>query len=382
MKKVLLGTTALLGAGLVASPAFAADGIKLGVGGFFKTAYMVNFDDDGEGERGNERNTDGVFSDSEVHFTGSTVLDNGLEVGARIELEGEDDAGDQIDEAWIYFSGGFGELRMGSDDDALANACIVPPGGTGNFSAFSPNQWGANTNTSNSVCSGVDDRGDAQKFVYISPSFAGFQFTGSYTPNGGDERHGDGVGAHLGMPVNADNESRHNVSAYLSYSYEGDGWGLTAGGGASFEGHVEQTVGPDRDEQDFYQAGLNLTFGNFSVGGVFEYYNDLLDQGANNIDAWVAGAGIAYSMDAWTVGAQYSHGDADDDGSDGGSSTQDRIVLTGNYALGPGINIDGELGYTWLDENGNGAVFTTDGGGISDGSYDAFEIGIGTNITF
>ena len=392
MKKVLLGTTALLGAGLVASPAFAADGIKLGVGGFFKTAYMVNFDDDSEGEPGNEQNTDGVFSDAEIHFTGSTVLDNGLEVGARVELEGEDDSNvdfddeangtDQIDEAWIYFSGGFGELRMGSDDDALANACIVPPGGTGNFSAFSPNQWGANTATSNSVCSGVDDRGDAQKFVYISPSFAGFQFTGSYTPNGGDERHGDGVGAHTGMPDNADDESRHNVSAYLSYSFEGDGWGLTAGGGASFEGHVEQAPGPDREEQDFYQAGLNLTFGNFSVGGVFEYFNDLLDQGDNNIDAWVAGAGIAYTMDAWTVGAQYSHGDADDDGADGGSSTQDRIVLTGNYALGPGINIDGEVGYTWVDENGNGAVFTTDGGGVADGSYDALEIGIGTNITF
>ena len=138
MKKVLLGTTALLGAGLVASPAFAADGIKLGVGGFFKTAYMVNFDDDGEGERGNERNTDGVFSDAEIHFTGETTLDNGLTVGARVELEGEDNSGDgndQIDEAWIYFAGGFGELRMGSDDDALANACIVPPGGTGNFSA-------------------------------------------------------------------------------------------------------------------------------------------------------------------------------------------------------------------------------------------------------
>jgi outer membrane protein OmpU len=386
MKKVLLGTTALLGAGLVASPAFAADGIKLGVGGFFKTAYMVNFDDDSEGERGNERNTDGVFSDAEIHFTGSTVLDNGLEVGARVELEGEDnsvgDGADQIDEAWIYFSGGFGELRMGSDDDALANACIVPPGGTGNFSAFSPNQWGANTNTSNTVCTGVDDRGDAQKFVYITPSFAGFQLTASYTPNGGDERHGDGVGPHLGMPVNADNESRHNFAGYLSYSFEGDGWGLTAGAGAAFEGHVEQTPGPNREEQDFYQAGLNLTFGNFSVGGVFEYFHDLADQGDVDVDAWVAGAGIAYTMDAFTVGAQYSHGDAEDDGADGGDSTQDRIVLTGNYALGPGINIDGEVGYTWLDENGNGAVFTTDGGGVSDGSYDALEIGIGTNITF
>jgi len=39
--------------------------------------------------------------------------------GARIELEGETSS-DQIDEAWIYFSGGFGEVRIGSDDEALA----------------------------------------------------------------------------------------------------------------------------------------------------------------------------------------------------------------------------------------------------------------------
>ena len=379
VKKVLMASSALLGVGLIASPAMAADGIKLGIGGFFKTAYMMNFDDDGEGDLGNERNTDGVFSDSEVHFTGSTVLDNGLEVGARVELEGEDDAGDQIDEAWIWFSGGFGELRMGSDDDALANACIVPPGGTGNFSAFSPNQWGANTLTSNSVCSGVDDRGDAQKFVYISPSFAGFQLTGSYTPNGGDERHGDGVGAHLGMPANTDGESRHNVSLYGTYSYEGDGWGLTAGAGASFEGHVEQAPGPDRDEQDFYQAGLNLTFGNFGVGGVFEYYNDFIDQGASDLDRWVAGIGTAYTLDAWTFGAQYSHLDQESNNSATADEfQQDRVVLTGNYAFGPGINLDGEVGYTWIDTDPEGGTVT----GTDVDDYNSLEIGIGTNITF
>src|SRR4029453_19686734 len=93
VKKVLMASSALLGFGVIASPAIAADGIKLGIGGFFKTAYMVNFDDDSEGDLGNERNTDGVFSDAEVHFTGSTVLDTGLEVGGGVELEGEDEEG-------------------------------------------------------------------------------------------------------------------------------------------------------------------------------------------------------------------------------------------------------------------------------------------------
>jgi predicted porin len=380
VKKKLLAGTAMIGAGLATSPAFAADGIKLSIGGFFKEAYMVVLDDDSEGDLGNEHNTDGFFNDAEVHFTGSTVLDNGLEVGARIELEGEND-GDQIDEAWIFFSGGFGEVRVGSDDEALANACIVPPGGTGNFSAFSPNQWGANTLTSNSVCTGVDDKGDAQKLVYITPSFGGFQLTVSYTPNGGDEDHttADGVGPHVGMPLNEDGESRHNLSAYGTYSYEGDGWGLTAGAGGSWEGHVEQQAGPDRNEQSDYQAGLNLTFGNFGVGGVFEYYKNIVDQGSTDLDRWVAGIGAGYSIDAWSLGVQYSHLDQDSNNSATADEfQQDRVVLTGNYAMGPGINVDGELGYTWIDTDPeNGTV-----GGTDVDDYNAFEIGIGTNFTF
>jgi predicted porin len=378
VKKTLLASSALLGVGLIASPAVAADGIKLSVGGFFKSAYMVVFDDDSEGDLGNERNTDGFFSDAEVHFTGTTILDNGLEVGARIELEGETE-GDQIDEAWVFFSGGFGEVRIGSDDEALANACIVPPGGTGNFSAFSPNQWGANTLTSNVVCGGVDDKSDAQKIIYITPNFAGFQLTMSYTPNGGDEDHVDGVGPHLGMPTNADEESRHNVSLYGTYSYEGDGWGLSAGAGASFEGHVEQGPGPDRDEQEFYQAGVNVSLGNFAVGGVFEYFNDIVDQGPTDLDRWVAGIGAGYTIDAWSLGVQYSHLDQDSNNSATADEfQQDRVVLTGAYALGPGINVDGELGYTWIDTDPEAGTV----GGTEVDDYQALEIGLGTNFTF
>ena len=231
--------------------------IQLSVGGFFRTAYMVVLDDDNSlpdnvaQEPGDDKAEDGVFSDAEIHFVGRTVLDNGLEVGARVELEGEDDDnrrgdGDQIDEAWVYFAGGFGEIRIGSDDEALANSCVLPPGGTANFSAFSPNQWGANSlnsfpfgNVSNSACTGVDDRSDAQKIVYFSPLFHGFQLSASYTPNPDAERHGDGVGAHIGMPpkslreTNGDADS--DASAYLTYSYQGRNWGLTWGGGASWE---------------------------------------------------------------------------------------------------------------------------------------------------
>ncbi len=58
MKKVLLGTSALLGVGTLAGAAQASDGIKLDVGGFFQTVYQGVFDNKSDGHFGNHRNTD------------------------------------------------------------------------------------------------------------------------------------------------------------------------------------------------------------------------------------------------------------------------------------------------------------------------------------
>jgi predicted porin len=392
---------ALFGAAAIPSAAQAEEPIKLSVGGYFKEAYMLNFDDDDVGELGFDHNTDGFFNDAEIHFVGSTVLDNGLEVGARVELEGEtesDDGGDQIDEAWVWFSGGFGEFRFGSEDDALAGACIVPPGGTGNFSAFSPNQWGANANgififggsfVSNSVCSGVDVKGDAQKMVYISPVFGGFQLNASYTPNPDDETHFDGVGPHLGMSPSTPTVADADLSAYLTYAYEGADWGVTAGLGGSWGVNVDGVDGIlEANPRDFYQAGVNLSFGNFSFGVVGEYFNDAINFDVSGdhfeVDTWVAGAGAAYTMDAWTFGLQYSH--REDDNSLEGfvgnfDAQQDRVVGTVVYKLGPGILLDAEIGYTWIDTDPEVENFAPGSPeGLDD--YDAVEIGFGTNITF
>jgi hypothetical protein len=397
VRQTLLCSTILCAAG--AMSASAAEPIKLSVGGFFREAYLVVADDDGPQELGFDRNTDGFFNDAEIHFVGRTTLDNGLEVGARVELEGETD-GDQIDEAWVWFSGGFGEFRIGSDDDALANACIMPPGGTTNFSAFSPNQWGANSQGDAAACEGSSGlfvgSSDAQKILYITPNFAGFQLTVSYTPDQTAETHFDGAGPHLGMTPKGAGDADYATSAYLTYQYEGADWGLTWGGGVSMQSEFGLLREGDSETkvyaQDFYQTGLNLSFGNFSVGGAFEYYNDAGHFHSDNAGddfifdfrGWSAGGGVAYTLDAWTFGAQYArfHGEFDTVNEDDGIDIHEerdlnRVVATVNYALGPGISVDGELGYTWIDaDNEEGGQFA-----FQDG-YDAFEIGIGTAINF
>ena len=384
MKRVLLGTTALVSAGvMLGAPALCAEPIKITIGGSFNEAYVAVFDDDGEGEPGNEHNSDGFFNDAELRFSGATQLDNGLEIGAHVEVEGENDE-DQIDESWVYFSGGFGEARIGSLESALGEMCIIPPGGTENFSAFSPNQWGANTLTSNSVCTGVDDESDAQKILYISPSFGGFQLGLSYTPSGDKKDHTDGVGPHVGMPTNEEDESRHNVSVYGTYAYEAEDWNIQLGAGGGWEGNVEKADGgPNRDESEFYQAGIVVGFGDVSIGAAFEYYNDddlfvaTLENGDVVADRWVLGIGAEYEFDDWTFGLGYSLGRADIDIRNSGDDdfTLQRVVLTSDYELGPGIDIDAELGYTRQDVSGPDFADSAD-------NYDAIEIGIGTSITF
>jgi hypothetical protein len=413
MRRVLLGTTALLGAGLsalgFAAPAAADSPIQLTVGGFFREAYMVVLDDDESGpenfeqEPGDEHSDDGFFNDAEIHFSGRTVLDNGLEVGARIELEGETDE-DQIDEAWVYFAGGFGEVRIGSDDDALENSCILPPGGTANFSAFSPNQWGANafgffpfSAASNGACIGVDDKSDAQKIIYFSPVFYGFQLSASYTPNPRAEDHTDGAGPHVGMPVKVtvgdDPEADSDASVYLTYTYQGMNWGVTWGGGGSWEMGKDSSEFANFDDQDFYQTGLTVSIDRFSIGGVFEYYNDIGFPGESGFDSigfdfgrhwdrWVAGGGISYAWDAWTFGAQYSYReDTFKEHSFGFDSketlVQQRAVATVNYVLSTGINLDAEFAYTWRDKDPDDLFV-----GGSDDDYSAMEFGLGTAITF
>ena len=101
MKHTLLGTTALVAAGLMVGSAYAADGgVKLGLGGMYRGAYGTHFDSQSD-STGNVEDLsldrgDALKQDIEVHFKGEAVLDNGLTVGARVELEGQT-SGDQID---------------------------------------------------------------------------------------------------------------------------------------------------------------------------------------------------------------------------------------------------------------------------------------------
>jgi outer membrane protein OmpU len=373
MKKVLLGTTALLGVGTIAGAAHASDGIKLDVGGFFQTVYQGVFDKKIDGSFGNKRNTDRLLHNAEVWFKGETTLDNGLTVGAQIELEGENDV-DQIDKSFVYWSGGFGRVSVGTQDGPIAACPVFPPGATANFSGFSPASWGSNDPIgSNAVCNDV--LSDVLAIKYTTPNFAGFQLVLAYSPSAqAFDYTVPGVNS-AGTPAIFDGTATHNYSAYLTYGYAGDNWGVDWGGGFSRFGRTNACAGVDVCQNSTnFQTALTLTFGNFGIGAIGEYF----DNGGDDNNAWTAGGGASYGVDAWTVGIQGSHGNfsaAQGGGGDGGHDTLNRVILTGSYEMGPGVLLDAELGYTWFRDTSAAADGTKD-------KYSAFDVGIGSKFTF
>nr|WP_298690745.1 porin [uncultured Dongia sp.] len=376
MKKVLLGTSALLGVGLLAGTAQASDGVKLSLGGYITNQFGVAFDDDSEGEAGDDVNAVGVGTDAEIYFTGSVTLDNGITVGARFDLEGGDEDGDQIDQAYAYFKGGFGDFRIGSQAGVAGNMYMLPPGSTANFGPYSPNTTGSLVSPGSFDPEGMLTGQDkSQKLAYYSPTWAGFSFGLSFTPNDDEKDYNGGDNADGSWrAASGAGDADNNVAVGVHYDLEGDGWGLSLGGAAYFEGDVQEKAEAD-DEQNGYNAGINVSFGGLTLGVAGTYLDDLNGSGE---DGFSIGTGLSYNVDAWTVGAGWAHSEGEV--ADLEDRVIDRVGVTGSYAMGPGIDLDAGIFYTWADADENDV--DSDGDETFIDGYDSLEFSVGSSIKF
>ena len=136
MKKQLLTSTALVAAGVLAvsGPALAQGKPKLSVGGGMTQIFGIGSNSDAFDPANGSRVGWDQHSDGEIHFNGSVMLDNGITIRSRDELEGNSlsaagisgnvSNGGQaagtaehfIDQHWMRIAGSFGEIRMGSVD--------------------------------------------------------------------------------------------------------------------------------------------------------------------------------------------------------------------------------------------------------------------------
>src|SRR5215469_12208182 len=90
MKKVLLGTTAIIAAAAFGGGAYAQDAsepIKLGLGGYWVGGGGQQLTAAGSANNGRSRQS--FQQDSLIVVSGATKFDNGLNVGVAVQFRGE-----------------------------------------------------------------------------------------------------------------------------------------------------------------------------------------------------------------------------------------------------------------------------------------------------
>ncbi len=342
MKKILLSTTALATAALLSTGAMAADeGLKLTLGGFFSGVVLAGGDGDAD-----TREVSFDSWNSEISFTAEGTASNGLTYGFQIQLEGAS-VDDQIDEAYLYFSGGFGRLEFGTNDPVAAQMGYVAPSPDVNgILTVNSGDYMFNAFTYNSD-------GDAGKVNYFTPRIGGFQLGLSYSPDGtqdpkdgavagGFERDDDFLGA------------GQQFTAGLNYSKEFSG--VTLGLSGTYAFLESETSSPFLDDQTSYGFGANLGFaagaGTVTLGGSYLGIDNFAFIQNDDVSAY--DVGVQYAQGAWSLGAQSIWWDQDSF-----ADTIWGVSVGGGYKIATGLDL--AVGYMhWDNQGGGGGTFNSE----------------------
>ena len=362
MKK-LLGTTALVAAAFATAPAMAADKIKMKVGGYFVGSVAAVFDADilPAGTVGQDERTIRFGREAEIHFKGSTTLDNGIEIGVKAELELTEDVtsgnqnDDVIDESYIWVEGAFGEFQFGDQDgigDQMAFAAPSPFLETFvNDTDLDPlgRQNGTTSGTRGGGVAAVvnatlDDSSDSTKIIYFTPRLAGFQVGLSYAPEA-EEITGD---KGFTDSISGDDDGENIFEAGLTFEHSFNSVDIALGATyLTWDNNSTYTNGntlavQNTDDYDAFSFGGSVGFAGFTVGGQWAQ-RDAVRADRDEITDWNLGA--TYGTGPWTFGLEYGERNSDDALVGAATSEIDNNGWAAGvaYSLGGGANVT--LGY-------------------------------------
>jgi len=317
MRRALLSASA---AALTAGAAYAADPVAIDVEGVASVVAGVS---DGDGK---------ADANAEVKITGSSVLDNGVELGAVVEARLDADQPAQIfgggrysslliggprgiapldSDAYLqgvygYAKGSFGRLIVGRDQGVARMLAVTSPT---IFTAINVNDWRTDLSGLNDVHTVNDFTGYATKFTYMPPAnvlggvFGGLQFGFSYSPtlkNCGDRLCAPETGfiiAPDGALLTEASSWEDAVEAALYYQkpIRIGGDRLFLGVGASYVSADEDAISelPLFEDYESYAVGLNLAYRGITLGGSVKTTNAGLS--TDDEDGYLAfDAGVTY----------------------------------------------------------------------------------------
>lgn len=362
MKKVLLGSTALVAAGLLAGPAFAQLEFSLS-GSVDVHAGFVSEDLD------QNRRAHGITTDTTLNFDADGVADNGLEYGSRINV---DDSADQfrIDETWVYVSGSFGELRFGATDPAASELRFsIPTVGNGQTDGDFGRYVNPVTTGDLGFSFGVDFlySGDDNKIVYIG-EFGDVTVGASYSPTeegkGSDPAQTDNDSTIIVNPlipgiVDIDFDLEDIISVGTNYQGAFNAVSVGVSGGVNIAdiepGSVLGLAIPGGDFTE-YGFGAEVGFGAVTVGG-FWIASELDFDGGGTLDNDRYGGGVTFTTGPWGFAANGLLSERD---FGGGLDSEDTIYGVGlEYSLTDGLTPYADL--VFFDHEGLDPLLDNDG---------------------
>jgi hypothetical protein len=353
LKKVLLGTSALLGVGMMAgiSPASAgtvttASPFDLTINGYMRFDAVGGAIGDRQYTSPNNSSfdfrTDNRLAINAKAKDESTGIDYGFEIRIDAQAGANANGGNgnniDVDEAWTWMRGSFGEFRFGDGDSVTHNMSLGAWSiavGTGGLDG---------TLVDLEATTFVGDQSDSTKITYYSPTIAGFQLGLGYMP------HANSDGPDFAVNNPPANTMQDYVDAGLTYSGNFGAMDLKA----SVVGNIARASSNNDESSTGIQPGVVLSFGGFSIAGAYGY-DDIA--GAKNqfynLGAATTLGPVALSIN-WgqVLDTNNQWRQTNPVGLPDGSDKSNAVILGAQIGLVPGVWLSGEASHFDLDSGG------------------------------
>ncbi len=355
MKKILLGTTALVAATAFTVGAAQADAA---ISGSLYQQFGGAFDADG-----NYGEDEGLqsYSTNSLQFTGGSTLDNGAEMAFTLDFSTVNGGG-TIDEFRFSLADSWGKIQLGADDpvadilDAGTPAVSFIAANSGTFSHLVN---GTNYNEG-SMFMGTYSAvlGDTAGIHYYSPDIGGLTLGLSYN------------NATPGALSSGDTTINDVASLAGIYSGEMGDVGVSVSAGVEHVMHLNNKGAGGDDTANRYRAAADVVMGGISVGiayGATDYNTTTTAK----VDNWSFAAGASYNAGAHTIGIDWVTAEANIGGTTG-DTDGDTVAIGYAMSLGGGVSLD--AGVAFIDVKGRTAGSADD--------VDATVFGAGMGVSF
>ena len=297
-------------------------------------------------------------TDSEVHFNGRATLDNGVNIHARWELEGQynHSTSDRIDEYFLSVSGSFGSITLGGTEGVAVKMLTGFSGswatGVGENLSFD-DAW-VPTATASKLFETVRHSrlgtGDGEKMTYISPKFGGFQVGLTYEPRVSNNDDNARVDAQM------DRHDAVHMAASFSGTFGGVGFGAGAGY-LSAQGSNDTSSANAGDMAGWIVAGRVDFGGGVRMAAAYKQTDDPMAVRGSLIDL-----GVRYVAGANKFSIAGMRGTADST-----DAEHTKVIVSYARAMGPGVTWHSNV--IWNDSRSAAStsnVLGTDGEPIAD----------------